>query len=157
MSRQPPTAFNLNEFLPYRLSVVTNRISRALAGIYSERFNLTIPEWRVMAVLGQHKGLSADQVCARTEMDKVSVSRAVTRLIEKGWLARGYSPDDQRRSELELTRRGHAVYAQIVPLALRYQADLLGRLAPADQRRLGVLLGKLLQATDQIECGPGTQ
>ena len=90
MTRQNP-GLNLKEFLPYRLSIVTNRISASFARLYSEKFNLSIPEWRVMAVLGQQPGLSADEVCSETEMDKVPVSRAVTKLLDKGLLNREFS------------------------------------------------------------------
>ena len=72
----------LEEFLPYRLSVLTNTVSRAIAHLYSERFSLTVPEWRVIAVLGGSPGLSAAQVAERTAMDKVAVSRAVNSLVD---------------------------------------------------------------------------
>lgn len=135
--------FDLNDFLPYRLSALTNRISRAFAQLYSERFDLTVPEWRVMAVLGQEPGLSADQVCARTEMDKVSVSRAVARLLEKGHVLREYARSDRRRSELKLSPRGRVVYRQIIPLGLGYEAGLLSALSTAERRKLVSLLGRL--------------
>src|SRR5215470_16697842 len=72
---------DLDRFVPYRLSVLTNRVSSAIARHYSDRFDLSIPEWRVMAVLGQTPGLSAREVAARTAMDKVQVSRAVASLM----------------------------------------------------------------------------
>jgi DNA-binding MarR family transcriptional regulator len=74
---------DLAAFLPYRLSVLTNRVSSAIARTYSERFDLSIPEWRVMAVLGGVDGLSARDVAERTAMDKVQVSRAIARLADK--------------------------------------------------------------------------
>lgn len=135
--------FQLEDFLPYRLSTLTNRVSRAFAGLYSQRFDLTVPEWRVMAVLGQEPGLSADQVCARTEMDKVTVSRAVARLLEKGHVARKFDAVDRRRSVLALSPAGQRVYGRIIPLACRYEAALTARLTPAERRNLLALLEKL--------------
>ena len=67
MSAKPE--LNLDRFMPYRLSVVTNRVSSAIAQHYSQRFNLSIPEWRVIAVLGQNPGLSASQVAERNRVD----------------------------------------------------------------------------------------
>ena len=133
MARQNP-ALNLKEFLPYRLSIVTNRISASFARLYSEKFNLSIPEWRVMAVLGQQPGLSADEVCSETEMDKVPVSRAVTKLLDKGLLNREFSGRDRRRSILSLSEAGYGMYAQIVPLALSYEADLKAVLTAGEQQ-----------------------
>ena len=76
-------ALDLAAFLPYRLSVLANTISRSFARLYAARFDLTIPEWRVMAVLGAYAPLSAGDVAARTAMDKVGVSRAVARMSRK--------------------------------------------------------------------------
>ena len=142
MSKQNPT-LDLKKFLPYQLSVVTNRISASFARLYSEKFNLSIPEWRVMAVLGQQPGLSADEVSSETEMDKVPVSRAVTKLLDKGLLNRDFSGLDRRRSILRLSEAGYAMYSQIVPLALSYEAELKTALIEQEQAQLEVLLKKL--------------
>lgn len=135
--------FDLADFLPYRLSTLTNRVSRAFAALYSARFDLTVPEWRVMAVLGQEPGLSADQVCARTEMDKVTVSRAVARLLEKGHVAREFDTDDRRRSVLALSAAGRAVYRRIIPLAREYEAGLMAGLSATERAALIALLQRL--------------
>ena len=142
MTRQNQ-GLNLKDFLPYRLSIVTNRISASFARLYSEKFNLSIPEWRVMAVLGQQPGLSADEVCSETEMDKVPVSRAVSKLLDKGLLRREFSGRDRRRSILCLSEAGYGMYAQIVPLALSYEAELKAVLTPREQSQLEKLLDKL--------------
>ena len=145
MSISNPKALNLKEFLPYRLSVVTNKISRNLGKLYSHRFNLSIAEWRVMAVLGQDSDLSADEVCDKTEMDKVTVSRAVTKLLGKKQIVRKFSDKDRRRSMLRLSRSGYAIYAQIVPLAISYENNLLAGLSKREQQQLDKLLDKLNQ------------
>ena len=142
MSKQNST-LNLRQFLPYQLSIVTNRISASFARLYSERFNLTIPEWRVMAVLGQQPGLSADEVCSETEMEKVPVSRAVSKLLDKRLLIRKFSGRDRRRSILCLSETGYGMYAQIVPLALAYEAELKAVLTAEEQSQLERLLDKL--------------
>ena len=145
---QPKHAqLKLENFLPYRLSVLSNRTSNAIAREYSERFDMTIPEWRVMAVLGRFSGLSANQVAQRTAMDKVAVSRAVARLMEAGRIQREFDDDDRRRSMLRLSEAGYAVYDQIVPLALGFEQHLLGDI-PADER---ALLFRLLDRLDELE------
>ena len=137
----------LDRFLPYRLSVLSNRTSSAIAREYSKRFDMTIPEWRVMAVLGRFPGLSANQVAQRTAMDKVAVSRAVARLMDAGRIQREFDDDDRRRSMLRLSEDGFAVYDQIVPLALGFEAHLLAEMS-ADEREL---LFKLLDRLDELE------
>ena len=143
----PHAQLDLERFLPYRLSVLSNRTSNAIAREYSERFDMTIPEWRVMAVLGRFAGLSANQVAQRTAMDKVAVSRAVARLLASGRVEREFDDDDRRRSVLRLSEAGYAVYAQIVPLALGFEQHLLADI-PAVERPL--LVG-LLDRLDELE------
>ena len=138
---------DLERFLPYRLSVLSNRTSSAIAREYSQRFELTITEWRVMAVLGRFAGLSANQVAQRTAMDKVAVSRAVARLLEAGRLLRDFDDDDRRRSVLKLSEAGYAVYDQVVPLALGFERHLLQGMS--DEER--ALLFRLLDRLDELE------
>ncbi|RZA18279.1 MAG: MarR family transcriptional regulator [Lysobacteraceae bacterium] len=144
---RPHAQLKLEDFLPYRLSVLSNRASSAIAREYSERFDLNIPEWRVMAVLGRFSGLSANQVAQRTAMDKVAVSRAVARLLESGRIEREFDDDDRRRSVLRLSEAGYGVYDQIVPMALDFERHLLGDMAP-DER---ALLFRLLDRLDELE------
>ena len=140
----------LQEFLPYRLSVLTNKLSVTLAAMYADRFELTVPEWRVMAVLGQLPGLSADQVCAATEMDKVTVSRAVARLSDGGRLRRGTSEQDRRRSVLSLSAAGEEVYRQVIPLAREFEQEILAELGEEDRRTLDRLLKMLDQKAGRL-------
>jgi DNA-binding MarR family transcriptional regulator len=134
---------DLERFLPYRLSVLSNRISDAIARAYRERFGLGVTEWRVMAVLGRYPGLAAGAVAQRTAMDKVAVSRAVARLLARGLLARDTHGDDRRRSVLALSAAGRRVHDQVVPLALAYERELLAPLDPAERTTLARLLSRL--------------
>ena len=151
MARSPK--LHLEKFLPYRLSVLSNTVSSAIAAAYFMNFGLTIPEWRVMAVLAANPGLSAAEVTARTAMDKVAVSRAVAALQAAGRLHRTTAHADRRRTHLALTRAGMRVYAQVVPMALRIRTQP-GGAAHADatcatlDRLVRVLLGRA------VEIGP---
>lgn len=133
----------LERFLPYRLSVLTNTVSRAIAREYGQRFGLSIPQWRVMAVLGRFPDRSANAVAERTAMDKVMVSRAVAGMVRAGRVVRRADPGDRRRSVLRLSEAGRAIYAQIVPLARRYEAQLHDALSPAERAALDTILDKL--------------
>jgi DNA-binding MarR family transcriptional regulator len=139
----PTPALNLDHFLPYRLSVLSNTISTALAGAYARRFGLSIPQWRVVAVLARSPGLSAASVAERTAMDKVAVSRAVAGLVDAGRVRSVLAESDRRRSVLTLTARGREVYTRIVPYALEYERRLLSELAPAEQGLFDSLLSRL--------------
>ncbi|HSX60546.1 MAG TPA: MarR family winged helix-turn-helix transcriptional regulator [Tahibacter sp.] len=136
----------LEKFLPYRLSVLSNTVSQAIAREYETRFQLSITEWRVVAVLGRYDGLSAREVAERTAMDKVAVSRAVAELMKDGRVKRSTADHDKRQSVLCLTAKGRKVYADIAPLALEHERRLLAHLDSEEQQWLGRIIDKLLQA-----------
>lgn len=143
-------SLELEAFLPYRLSVLSNTVSSRIARTYSERFGLTIPQWRILAVLGRHGGLTANDVAERTAMDKVMVSRAVAALLKSGRLVRRPHPDDGRAASLALSPKGRAIYDEIVPLALGIEARLLEFLSEADARALDRALSKLSEAARSL-------
>lgn len=143
-------ALDLDGFLPYRLSVLANTVSQSIARLYADRFGLTIPEWRVMAVLGAYAPLSARAVAARTAMDKVRVSRAVARLVRRGHVRRRIDPADRRRSLLSLTTAGATVYHRIVPLARGTERDLLAGLDAGERAALDRLLTRLQRRADAL-------
>jgi len=134
----------LENFLPYRLSILSNTVSSAIAIAYDKRFGLTIPEWRVIAVLGRFPGLSAVEVADRTMMDKVAVSRAVTKLLKSGRIEREFADADRRRSILNLSEEGHRVHDDIAPLALKFEADLLQGLSEAEISALNATIERLM-------------
>lgn len=138
---------DLEHFLPYRLSVLSNRVSGAIAQVYVDRFALGVTEWRVMAVLGRYPGLSASQVAQRTAMDKVAVSRAVAGLVEAGRLQRETHDNDRRRSVLRLSEAGYAIYDEIAPLAIGFERRLLDGMDDAERG----LLFRLLDRLDELE------
>jgi DNA-binding MarR family transcriptional regulator len=143
---------HLDQFLPYRLSVLSNTVSSAIAAAYFRNFGLSIPEWRVMAVLAASPDLSAAEVTARTAMDKVAVSRAVAALLAAGRVRRTTARTDRRRTQLALTAAGIRVYADVVPMALEYERALVAPLSRRDRAHLDRLLRVLLgRAT---ELGP---
>lgn len=148
------TALRLERFLPYRLSVLANVVSSAVAGAYARRFGLSIPEWRVLAVLAESPDLSAAEVARRTAMDKVAVSRAVRALLRSGRIVRRTAHADRRRSALRLSPAGRRVYAQVAPFALRYERELLAPLGDAERALLDRVLHVLLARAGEL--GPIT-
>jgi len=133
----------LENFLPYRLSVLSNRVSQTIADMYQKRFGLAITEWRVMAVLGRYPDLSANEVAERTAMDKVAVSRAVARLLERSLIKREIHSDDRRRSVLSLSEVGYTVFDEIAPMALAAEQRLIAPLDAEERAMLDRLMQKL--------------
>ncbi len=137
------TDFSLAAFLPYRLAVVTESVSRVFAENYHDQFNLTLSEWRALAVIAEFGTLSPTAVGQRTAMDKVKVSRAAQSLVAKGMLRQSADPRDGRGRLLKLTRKGASTHASIVPLAAKLESELFNDLSRADMAVLNRVLSKM--------------
>ena len=150
----PQTAepLSLGDYVPYRLSVASNAVSRLIARAYEDRFGLSIPQWRLMSVLAEGS-LTQQAAVTRTAMDKVRVSRAAQELVERRLAVRLANRIDRRSHSLELTAAGRRLFAEIAPLALAYEAALLAGLAPGEVATLKRLLGKLEDAAAQLYGG----
>jgi DNA-binding MarR family transcriptional regulator len=144
-------SLDLEHFLPYRLSVLANRVSRGFGRLYEARFDLKLPEWRVMAVLGRRPGITAREVAELTAMDKVAISRAVARLMEMGRVAAETDSADGRRQKLSLSEAGADIYRQIIPLAKRIENALTAGIEASDLAVLDKLLAHLTEAAASID------
>ena len=133
----------LSEFLPYRLSVLSNTVSRSIADRYADEFDINVGQWRVLAIIGETPGLTATEITQRAAMDKVAVSRAVSGLIEKKLIKRSTAQDDGRCSILKMTAKGADLYERIVPMARSYEADVTKSLSARELETLNALLSKL--------------
>ena len=138
----------LEHFLPYQLSILSNTVSQAIASDYQQRFDLSVTEWRVMAVLARFDRLSAREVAERTAMDKVAVSRALARLVAAGRVDRSIHDDDKRRSVLRLSPAGWLIHDEVAPMARSRERDLLAKLDVDERAWLQRILNKLLAGKD---------
>jgi len=124
--RSPDTpALQLGDFVPFRLNRLAAEVSEHLATVYRERFELEIPEWRVMATVGPERGCTAQYIARSARMHKTRVSRAIAHLEKRGLMTRVTSSADRREMELRLTKAGRRVYTELVPLALERESELL--------------------------------
>lgn len=133
----------LEHFLPYRLSILSNTVSQGIADDYQRLYDLSMTEWRVMAVLARFEGLSAREVADRTAMDKVAVSRALARLVEAGRVSRHMADNDKRRSVLDLTEAGWAIHDVVAPMARAREQALLDKLSEEERTWLVRILDRL--------------
>lgn len=151
MSKTKPDLV-LDDFLPYRLSIAANAVSRLVAAAYERKFDLSIPEWRLIAVLHQDKSATQQALVRRTMMDKVAVSRAAQSLAKRGLLRRDEHKQDGRAIHTTLTRAGRTLYAAIAPAALRYERRLLASFSKAEVKALNGLLQRLIEAALACEA-----
>ncbi len=143
-------ALKLEDFLPYRLNVLSETVSLALSRLYSERYGIGIPEWRAIATLGQFDVITAKDVGAHSHMHKTKVSRAVAALERKGFVARRPNPDDMREAFLMLTPKGQATYRELAPLALDFASQLSAELDDGELAALERVLSRLSDRAQTI-------
>lgn len=145
----------LSRFLPYRLSVASNRVSLAIATAYQALFGLSIAQWRLIAVIAEGQALTQQALCVATRMDKVSVSRAAAALGARGLVARAANPDDQRSHLLSLTREGRALYDAVAPKAIELETRIFGGFSAEELARFAEMLGRIESAAAAIEPEQG--
>src|SRR5207302_8541050 len=116
--RSETSSLELERFLPYRLNVVAEAVSESLSRLYRARYRIGVPEWRVLATLGQYRRMTAKEIGAHSRMHKTKVSRAVAVLEERRLLLREANADDKRETFLMLTSEGQRLYRDLVPRAL---------------------------------------
>jgi len=126
----------LETFLPYRLNRATAVTSRQFSRIYRDEFGLTVPEWRVLATLGDLGTATAKEIGRDSAMHKTKVSRAVASLQQRRWVARETDPLDRRIEHLSLTAAGHQAHRRLAPKMLAFEEELLGRLTATERRDL---------------------
>jgi DNA-binding MarR family transcriptional regulator len=141
---------DLQQFFPYRLAVLAEAVSRAIADVYGERFDLTRDEWRVLAALACGPMKTGD-VIAHTTLDKMQVSRAVARLEGNGLIEREQVADDRRARVLRLTAAGRALFRRIAPLARARETFLLDALDADERRVLDRAIDKLRERARLLE------
>ena len=122
----------LDRFLPYRLSITSNLVSDRIARAYEALFGLTIPEWRLIAVVAEAHAITQAEIGEQTRMDKVTVSRAAIALVERGLLTRAPNPADKRSHLLSLADAGRTLYASVAPKALELEAKVFARFSASE-------------------------
>jgi len=141
----------LDDFLPYRLSIASNRVSDAIASTYRSLFGLRIPEWRLVTVIAESDGITQQSLCVATRMDKVTVSRGAIALVDRGLVERRANAGDQRSHLLQLTPSGRALYEQVAPKALLIERELFAAFTAEEIEMLRDMLGRVQVAADAME------
>ncbi|MBN8487569.1 MAG: MarR family transcriptional regulator [Burkholderiales bacterium] len=140
----------LEAFFPYRLAVLAEAVSRSMAQVYAERFDLSRDEWRVLAALAERSPMKTTALIEHTTMDKMRTSRAVSRMLAAGWIAREDDPDDGRGYLLSLLPAGQQLYRKIVPMVQAREAYLFEGLSDEDRVVLERALDQVLERARQL-------
>ena len=144
----PPDGFHLADFLPYRLAVLAERVSRRLAVEYGKTHGLTVAEWRVIAHLSQSGAVSVRDIQGAVNLEKPRVSRAVSRLETSGLVRKLAGKSDGRLVSISLTKKGEKVLAEILPAARAVEAELLSTASQRDLAAFFRVIGKMHAVLD---------
>lgn len=148
----PLTKLDLFKFVPFRLNRLAAEVSAELAGEYRERYGLDIPEWRVLATLGfRDDACTAQYIAYCTRTHKSTISRAVAHLLKQQVIERVENEDDRRELALQLTRKGRALYEELIPRLLDKEQDILSCLTAAERKEFAQVLGKIEKRLDLIQ------
>ena len=142
---------DLARYFPYRLAILDTAVSKAVSQLYSGRFNLSRQEWRILALLGSNKTLSAKEIASKGNLEKMQVSRAISSLKRADLVDQHEDPDDRRFSRLNLTEKGRNTYKQIVPLVLAREEFILSSLTEQEQEQLLTLMGRVYEKAMELQ------
>jgi DNA-binding MarR family transcriptional regulator len=143
---------DLFRFVPFRLNRLAAEVSAALSSEYQQRYGLDIPEWRVLATLGfRNDACSAQYIAHCTRTHKSTISRAVTALMARQLVERVENEDDRREFALRMTRKGKALYQELIPRLLRKEREILSCLSAQERRDFALMLGKIEQSLDLVQ------
>jgi DNA-binding MarR family transcriptional regulator len=146
------STLDLFRFVPFRLNRLAAEVSAALASEYQERYGLDIPEWRVLATLGfRDDACSAQYIAHCTRTHKSTISRAVTALLARQLIERVANEDDRREFSLRMTRKGKALYEQLIPRLKRREQEILSCLSAQERRDFARLLGRIEKSLDLVQ------
>ncbi len=145
-----PKDLKLATFFPYRLAVLSFDVSQTISQLYADRFNLTRQEWRVLAALGENKHMSAAAIAEYSTLEKMQVSRAVSKLLKAGLIAREENIRDRRSHSLRLSDKGVAIYRKIVPLVLAREKFILSALSERERKEMDSIFAKLVNKTREM-------
>lgn len=140
----------LDDFLPYQLNVAASLVSQALSKIYAERYDIGVPEWRVLVTLGEFESMTGKAVGEHSHMHKTKVSRAVALLEKRKWLVRRVNRSDLRESFLSLTPEGRAIYDELAPGAVAFARDIVEAVDPADRPAFARALQQVIRRSKPL-------
>ena len=143
---------DLFRFVPFQLNRLAAEVSAALASEYQQRYGLDIPEWRVLATLGfRNDACTAQYIVRCTRTHKSTISRAVTALMQRQLVERVENDNDRREFALRMTRKGKALYAELIPRLKRKEQEMMSCLSAQERNEFARMLGKIEMSLDLVQ------
>lgn len=142
--------FDLETFLPYQLSILSQSISGLIAREYESKFALTMNQWRCLVIIYAHEPVTAKDISNFTLLDKMTISRAVKVLQKRRLVNVSTSGHDARSRMLSISKIGKEVYDQVIPFAQDYESRLLASLTNEQQLALQAIIKTLMRQSEEL-------
>lgn len=136
----------LEQFLTYRLHVLTKLAERGIGERYQEKLGVTLPEARVIASVGSFGPFSIMDLARHANLDKSQASRAAEALIKQGLVQREASEADGRVVLISLTAEGRELYRKVMPIARKWNSDLFDCLDENEKAAFGAALDRIIES-----------
>lgn len=154
---------HVEDFLTFRITRLSNALRTNLTKPYLEEFELSLPEWRLLALIARFAPMRFSEVTNRSNMDKGQVSRTLRVMEKRGWAKLKVIRTGGSRSRdalaapvmVSITAKGKALYSAVLPVARRRQAELLMTLSETDRLALYTVLDKLLATIGSVSEDDG--
>ncbi|MFQ2273250.1 MarR family winged helix-turn-helix transcriptional regulator [Aeromonas hydrophila] len=140
----------LAHYPPYQLVHAAEMVRDTFEQFYQQRYQLTVPQWRLMMVLGPHYPISQKELVEASGMDKVRISREIHRLVEKGILFTESSEHDKRVSLVSFTQAGLTLFQQLKTEAGSWQHTLTDYLPAEARQSIRLHLQSVSDAIEQL-------
>lgn len=148
------TGLNADDFLTFRLTRLSNALRTNLTKRYLEEFNLSLPEWRLLALVTRFTPVRFSELTSRSSMDKGQVSRTLRELTKRGFVKTKVVKSRASRSTdalaapvvVAVTAAGRNLYKTVLPVARKRQVEFLMTLSESERVALYAILDKLFVA-----------
>ena len=154
------TGLTVDAFITTLMSQVGNALRRTITLPYAEHFGLSVPEWRLLALLAPAGRMAFSELVTQSTSDKALVSRTLKLLDERGLVAlQAEGPTPRKKVYCDITPAGLELHAQAIPIAQQRQAAAIRTLEPAERDAMYQALLKLRAycAAAQGDPVPGTK
>lgn len=141
---------SVDDLLNYRLSCLLAQSGAMVTRLCEGRYGITRREWRLIAILAAYGAMSPSELAERAHLERARISRHISELVAKKLMARVALDEDKRRARVELTERGHKLYAELFPQSVSFNNQVLQALSPAELAAFDTALTRLTEVAEQL-------
>lgn len=145
-----PSSLKLENFLTFKLSLTSNAVASLISHSYSARFGLNIVEWHIITKLAEGPSLTQQELCDQISIDKVTISRTIQTLMNRGLAQRTPNLNDRRSHLLTLKKEGQQLFKEVVPAAIAFDTIIFQTLNEKERKDFTHYLERISERVNEI-------